>query len=326
MTNKNSKIYIAGHTGLVGSAILKNLINKGFKNIITKTHSQLDLTDQSKVKDFFNYEKPEYVYLAAGKVGGIYANSTQPADFIYTNLMIEANVIHSAFESKVKNLLFLGSSCIYPKYANQPIKESELLTNTLEPTNEPYAIAKIAGIKICESYNRQFGESHGIDYRSVMPTNLYGPGDNYDPKNSHVIPALMQRLHNAKLNKEPFIKVWGTGSPKREFLFVDDLADACVYIMNLDKEKINEHMPPMIGHINIGSGNEMTIKELVIALKKIVCYEGEIIFDSSKPDGTPRKLLDNSLIQNLGWKPTTELNEGLLKTYKAFQKSINNTN
>ena len=323
MIDRELKIYIAGHRGLVGSAIFRNLTNKGFSNIITRTHDQLDLTNQSKVIDFFDTEKPDEVYLAAGKVGGIYANNSRPADFIYTNLMIESNVINSAFENKVKKLLFLGSSCIYPKYANQPMSENELLTNTLESTNEPYAIAKIAGIKLCESYNRQFGESHGIDYRSVMPSNLYGPGDNYHPKNSHVIPALILRLHEAKLNNEPAITVWGTGTPRREFLYVDDLADACVHIMNINKQIYSKNREPMLSHINVGAGYDMTINELVQIIKKVVGYSGDIVFDASKPDGPPRKLLDNSLIKDLGWKPKIEITKGLIKTYEAFQSVVN---
>ena len=323
MIDRELKIYIAGHRGLVGSAIFRNLTNKGFNNIITRTHDQLDLTNQSKVIDFFDTEKPDQVYLAAGKVGGIYANNSRPADFIYTNLMIESNVINSAFENKVKKLLFLGSSCIYPKYANQPMSENELLTNTLEPTNEPYAIAKIAGIKLCESYNRQFGESHGIDYRSVMPTNLYGPGDNYHPKNSHVIPALILRLHEAKLNNDPAVTVWGTGTPRREFLYVDDLADACVHIMNINKQIYSKNRKPMLSHINVGAGYDMTINELVQIIKKVVGYSGDIVFDVSKTDGSPRKLLDSSLIKNLGWKPKIEITKGLIKTYEAFQSVVN---
>jgi GDP-L-fucose synthase len=318
MYDKNLKIYVAGHTGLVGSAIYRELLNRGFTNIITRTHKQLDLTNQSKVVDFFNHERPEQVYLAAGKVGGIYANNAQPADFIYQNLMIESNVINSAFENNVTRLLFLGSSCIYPKLANQPITENELLTNTLEPTNEPYAIAKIAGIKLCESYNRQFSKSHGIDYRSVMPTNLYGPGDNYHPKNSHVIPALILKLHEAKLNNKSSIEVWGTGMPRREFLYIDDLSDACIHIMNMSKQEYIGDSKTLPSHINIGAGEDMTIKELVQVIKKIVGFNGKIVFDNTKPDGSPRKLLDSSLINGTGWNPKVSIIDGLTQTYKAF--------
>ena len=322
MINKDAKIYIAGHTGLVGSAIIKNLNNKGFNNIITRTHQQLDLTNQSKVRDFFDVERPDQVYLAAGKVGGIYANNAYPANFIYTNLMIESNVINSSYETDVKKLLFLGSSCIYPRNASQPMSESELLTNTLEVTNEPYAIAKIAGIKLCESYNRQYGASNNIDYRSVVPTNLYGPGDNYHPENSHVIPALILRLHEAKLNNSPSVAIWGTGKPRREFLYIDDLADACVYIMNINKQKYIKHTKSMLSHVNVGAGYDITINELAQTIKKVVGYEGDIDFDNTKPDGSPQKLLDSSLINDLGWSSSIEIKKGLTKTYKAFQHLI----
>jgi len=317
----SSKIFVAGHRGMVGSAIIRNLINKGFKNLVYKDSSELNLTRQSEVDYFFKTEKPDQVYLAAAKVGGINANNLYPADFIYDNLMIESNVINSAFNYGVKKLLFLGSSCIYPKYCNQPIDESDLLTGALEPTNEPYAISKIAGIKLCESYNRQYGDSHSIDYRSIMPTNLYGTGDNYHPDNSHVIPALIGRFHEAKLRKSPSVVVWGTGNAKREFLFVDDLAEACVFVMNIDKEIYSKHTESMISHLNVGYGIDITIKELAKLVKDIVGFEGSISFDSSKPDGTPKKLLDSSKINLLGWKPKVDLIDGLRITYENFLKS-----
>jgi len=317
----SSKIFVAGHRGMVGSAIIRNLINKGFKNLVYKDSSELNLTRQSEVDYFFKTEKPDQVYLAAAKVGGINANNLYPADFIYDNLMIESNVINSAFNYGVKKLLFLGSSCIYPKYCNQPIDESDLLTGALEPTNEPYAISKIAGIKLCESYNRQYGDSHSIDYRSIMPTNLYGTGDNYHPDNSHVIPALIGRFHEAKLKKSPSVVVWGTGNAKREFLFVDDLAEACVFVMNIDKEIYSKHTESMISHLNVGYGIDITIKELAKLVKDIVGFEGSISFDSSKPDGTPKKLLDSSKINLLGWKPKVDLIDGLRITYENFLKS-----
>jgi GDP-L-fucose synthase len=279
-TDLNTKIYIAGHRGMVGSAIVRNLEAKGFTNIVTRTHAELDLTNQAAVKDFFETEKPDQVYLAAAKVGGIYANNTFPAEFIYQNLMMEANIIHQAFVSGVKKLLFLGSSCIYPKLAPQPMSEDALLTGKLEPTNEPYAIAKIAGIKLCESYNRQYGGSHGIDYRSVMPTNLYGPGDNYHPENSHVIPALIRRFHEAKVNQLPEVVIWGTGTPRREFLYVDDMAAASVFVMELDKKTYDEQTDPMQSHINVGFGSDVTIAELAKAVGEVVGYEGSICFDA----------------------------------------------
>jgi len=318
--SKSDKIYVAGHRGMVGSAIIRVLKDQGFENIITRTHSELDLTNQQQVQEFFSQEKPNEVYLAAAKVGGIFANDTYPADFIYQNLMIEANVIHAAFKSGIKKLLFLGSSCIYPKLADQPMREDALLSGYLEPTNEPYAIAKIAGIKLCESYNRQYSESHGVDYRSVMPTNLYGPGDNYHPENSHVIPALIRRFHEAKINNDEKVIVWGSGNPKREFLYVDDMASASVHVMNLDKETYDQNTNEMCSHINVGTGKDLSIGELAKILKKIIGFAGEIEFDSSKPDGSPRKLMDSSRLNSLGWNPRFSLEEGLHKTYYDFKK------
>jgi GDP-L-fucose synthase len=320
-TNLNQKIYVAGHRGMVGSAIVRNLQAKGFTNIVTRTHAQLDLTNQAQVKAFFEQEKPAQVYLAAAKVGGIYANNTFPAEFIYQNLMMEANVIHQAFEVGVKKLLFLGSSCIYPKLAPQPMAEDALLTGTLESTNEPYAIAKIAGIKLCESYNRQYGQSHGIDYRSVMPTNLYGPGDNYHPENSHVIPALIRRFHEAKVANAPEVLIWGTGTPKREFLYVDDMAAASVFVMELAKEIYDQHTQPMQSHINVGFGDDVTIADLAKAVAKATGYAGKIGFDASKPDGTPRKWMDSGRLNRLGWQATVDLETGLQQAYADFLKT-----
>ena len=317
-TDLNTKIYIAGHRGMVGSAIVRNLEEKGFTNIITRTHAELDLTNQAAMQAFFETEKPEQVYLAAAKVGGIYANSTFPAEFIYQNLMIQNNVIHQAFTSGVKKLLFLGSSCIYPKFAPQPMSEDALLTGKLESTNESYAIAKIAGIKMCESYNRQYGQTHGIDYRSVMPTNLYGPGDNYHPENSHVIPALIRRFHEAKVNKRPEVVVWGTGTPRREFLYVDDMASASVFVMELEKKIYDQQTDPMQSHINVGFGSDVTIAELAKAVGQAVDYKGKISFDTSKPDGTARKWIDSSKLNKLGWSAKVELEKGLLLTYRDF--------
>jgi GDP-L-fucose synthase len=316
----NQKIYVAGHRGMVGSAIVRILKAQGYSNIVTSTHSELDLTNQAAVKTFFEQEKPAQVYLAAAKVGGIYANNTFPADFIYQNLMMEANVIHQAFESGVKKLLFLGSSCIYPKLAPQPMSENTLLTGLLEPTNEPYAIAKIAGIKLCESYNRQYGQSHGIDYRSVMPTNLYGPGDNYHPENSHVIPALIRRFHEAKVANTPEVLIWGTGTPKREFLYVDDMAAASVFVMDLAKSVYDQHTSPMQSHINVGFGSDVTIAQLATAVAKATDYSGKIGFDSSKPDGAPRKWMDSSRLNRLGWQAKVDLESGLKKAYEDFLK------
>ena len=320
------KIYVAGHRGMVGSAILRQLQAQGHPTecIVTRTHAELDLTNQAAVNAFFAAEKPDQVYLAAAKVGGIHANNTYPAEFIYQNLMMQANVIDAAFRNGVQKLLFLGSSCIYPKLADQPMREDLLLTSTLEPTNEPYAIAKIAGIKLCESYNRQYGQSHGVDYRSVMPTNLYGPGDNYHPENSHVIPALIRRFHEAKVNHAPKVTIWGSGTPKREFLYVDDMATASVYVMNLDKSTYDQYTQPMLSHINVGCGLDITIKELAELVGKTIGYQGEIVFDISKPDGTPRKLMDSSRLNALGWQATVNLEEGLALASADFQKNHTN--
>jgi GDP-L-fucose synthase len=308
---------------MVGSAIVRALEARGDAEIIIRTHAELDLTDQAAVRAFFADERPDQVYLAAAKVGGIHANNTYPAEFIYVNLMIEANVIDAAFQNGVKKLLLLGSSCIYPRLAPQPMREDALLTGPLESTNEPYAIAKITGIKLCESYNRQYGESHDIDYRSVMPTNLYGPGDNYHPENSHVIPALIRRFHEAKVSDVPHVTIWGTGSPRREFLFVDDMADASVYVMELDSSTYKEHTEDMLGHINVGFGEDLTIASLARTIGDIVGYKGETRFDESRPDGTPRKLMDSSRINALGWSAQTSLEEGLKFTYKDFLKNYN---
>ncbi len=315
------KIYVAGHRGMVGSAIVRNLQSKGFSNIVGKTHSELDLTNQAAVAHFFAEEKPDQVYLAAAKVGGIHANNTFPAEFIYQNLMMEANIVHQAFEHGVKKLLFLGSSCIYPKLAPQPMAENALLTGKLESTNEPYAIAKIAGIKLCESYNRQYGESHGIDYRSVMPTNLYGPGDNYHPENSHVIPALIRRFHEAKIGNAPEVVIWGTGTPKREFLYVDDMAAASVFVMEMPKPVYDQNIEPMESHINVGYGSDITILELAHAVAKVVGYTGKIKTDPTKPDGTPRKQMDSSKLNHLGWQAQYDLDAGLVLAYADFQKN-----
>ena len=322
MNTPQPKIYVAGHRGMVGSAILRLLQEQGQKSIITKTRAELDLCNQTSVAQFFAEEKPDQVYLAAAKVGGIHANHTYPAEFIYENLMVECNVIHQAFVNGVKKLLFLGSSCIYPQLAPQPMSESALLTGPLEPTNEPYAIAKIAGIKLCESYNRQYATSHGIDYRSVMPTNLYGPGDNYHPENSHVIPALLRRFHEAKIGKIPQVMIWGTGRPKREFLYVDDMASASIFVMNLEKEIYDQHTQPMQSHINVGFGSDISIQELAHIISETVGYTGRIAFDSSKPDGAPRKWMDSSKIQGLGWQPQTDLGEGLKIAYAEMVSRI----
>ena len=307
---------------MVGAAIMRTLESRGETNIITRTHAELDLTNQAQVNAFFKEQKPDQVYLAAAKVGGIHANTTYPAEFIYQNLMIEANVIHAAFMNGVKKLLFLGSSCIYPRNAEQPMREDALLTGKLEATNEPYAIAKIAGIKLCESYNRQYGagsnDDRGIDYRSVMPTNLYGPGDNYHPENSHVIPALIRRFHEAKINNAPSVTIWGTGTPKREFLYVDDMARASVHVMNLDKAIYDQHTEPMCSHINVGTGSDLTIKKLAETIKTVVGYAGDIDFDPLKPDGSPRKLMDSQRLNSLGWQPEVSLKEGLAKAYADF--------
>ena len=320
MSSKQSKIFVAGHLGMVGSAIVKELSASGESNIVTRSRSDLDLTNQASVNEFFNYERPDQVYLAAAKVGGIFANETYPAEFIYDNIMIEANVINAAFLSGVKKLLFLGSSCIYPKFSEQPMREDALLTGKLESTNEPYAIAKIAGIKLCESYNRQYGVSHGVDFRSVMPTNLYGPGDNYDLEYGHVIPALIRRFHEAKINQAPSVKIWGTGTSRREFLFVDDMARACVHVMQMDKQAYEQQTEAMCSHINVGSGSDITIEALAEAIKVVVGYDGTMCFDPSKPDGTPRKLMDSSRLNSLGWTSSTSLNDGLAIAYSDFLK------
>lgn len=310
------KIFVAGHRGMVGSAIVRQLQKEPTNEIITATREELDLTNQTAVNDFLAQHKFDQVYLAAAKVGGIHANNTYPADFIYENLMIQANVIHAAHSNNVQKLLFLGSSCIYPKLAEQPIRERALLTGTLEPTNEPYAIAKIAGIKLCESYNRQYGR----DYRSVMPTNLYGPGDNYHPENSHVIPALIRRFHEAKKNNAPEVVAWGTGTPKREFLFVDDMAKASVFVMNLESKTYKANTNSMLSHINVGSGIDCTIKELTESVATTVGYQGQIIWDTSKPDGAPRKLMDVSQLSSLGWRSTINLDVGLKHAYAEFKE------
>ena len=353
--NLAPKIFVAGHQGMVGSAIVRYLLARGHtpESLILRTHEELDLIDQAAVRTFFDQQKPNQVYLAAAKVGGIHANNTYPAEFIYQNLMIQANVIDASFRNGVKKLLFLGSSCIYPKMVPQPMREDALLTGTLQSTNEPYAIAKIAGIKLCESYNRQYGQSHGVDYRSVMPTNLYGPGDNYSLQNSHVIPALIRKFHLAKLAMEPDWQaieqdtkkhgpipeellvqirefhgnknqtpIWGTGTPKREFLYVDDMAAACVQVMNLDKTIYDQHTQPMLSHVNVGWGQDITIRQLAETIAKTVGYTGDITFDASQPDGTPRKLLDSSRINTLGWQPKIGLEEGLALAYKDFLQMV----
>jgi len=310
----NKKIYVAGHRGMVGSAIVRALRSREEIDIVVRTHEELDLTNQSMVDTFFQEEKPNQVYLAAAKVGGIHANNSYPADFIYQNLMIQANIIHVAHKNNIQKLLFLGSSCIYPKAVKQPMQEEALLTGTLEPTNEPYAIAKIAGIKLCESYNRQ----HNRDYRSVMPTNLYGPGDNYHPENSHVIPALIRKFHEATANKASAVTVWGSGNPKREFLYVDDMASASTHIMNLDNATYQANTQPMLSHINVGSGHDITIKELAEMVAAVTKFKGDILFDSNKPDGPPRKLMDSTRLNNLGWQPKTALKEGLKLAYSDY--------
>ncbi|MES9963891.1 MAG: GDP-L-fucose synthase [Candidatus Sedimenticola sp. 20ELBAFRAG] len=318
----DAKIYVAGHRGLVGLALIKNLSSKGFSNFVTRTHSELDLTDQAAVESFFADEKPQYVFLAAAKVGGIHANNEYPAEFIYDNIMIQANVIHSSYNNNVSRLLFLGSSCIYPKMAPQPMKEEYLLTGPLEPTNRPYALAKIAGIEMCWSYNRQYGTR----YLAVMPTNLYGPGDNYHPVNSHVIPGLIHRFHGAKESGSPAVTVWGTGLAKREFLYSDDMADACVYLMGLSDTKASSVFgvnadkgadcgPPVV---NIGVGVDISIRELANMIKEVVGFKGQIIFDESKPDGAPRKCLAVNRLDNLGWKPAINLEQGLKKAYQDY--------
>jgi len=316
--NLNDKIYIAGHRGLVGSAIVRQLESRGFTNLIMRTHKELDLTNQTQVQNLFTQENPDYVILAAAKVGGIHANNTYPADFIYQNMMIEANVINSAYESKVKRLLFLGSTCIYPKAVEQPMCEDALLTDVLEPTNEPYALAKIAGIKLCESYNRQ----HGTDFRSVMPTNIYGVNDNFHPEDSHVIPALMQRFHQAKINNDAEVVVWGTGNSMREFLYVDDMAEASLFVLGLDEKTYKNNTQTMLSHINIGTGKDITIRDMAQTMKQVVGFEGELTFDTNKPDGAPRKLIDVSRLSNMGWKYNVDLEDGLTKTYNWYLENF----
>jgi len=305
--NKNAKIYVAGHRGMVGSALVRKLTEQGHTHIITKTSSELDLRNQQVVSDFFEKEKPEFVFLAAAKVGGIHANNTYRAEFLYDNLMMEANIIHASYLQKVKKLMFLGSSCIYPKLAPQPLKEEYLLTGLLEPTNEPYAIAKIAGIKLCEAYRSQYA----CNFISVMPTNLYGPNDNYDLNNSHVLPALIRKFHSAKTENNPEVVVWGTGVPLREFLHVDDLADACYFLM------LNYNQAELV---NIGCGEDISIKDLALLVKDVVNYKGNLVFDTSKPDGTPRKLLDISKLKKLGWSPKIKLKEGITSVYNEVKE------
>ncbi len=314
------RIFVAGHRGMVGQAICRQIIDEGDHELITRTRQELDLTNQADVAAFFQKEKPDAVILAAAKVGGIHANNTYPAEFIYENIQIQNNVIHQAHLADVQSLLFLGSSCIYPKFAAQPMSESELLTGTLEPTNEPYAIAKIAGIKMCESYNRQYGR----DYRAVMPTNLYGPGDNFHPENSHVVPALIRRFYEAKLENTPEVVVWGTGTPKREFLDVDDMASASLFVMGLDKSTYEANTEDMLSHINVGTGKEVSIGELAETIKEVVGYEGKLTFDTSKPDGTPRKLLDVDRLKSMGWTYDIDLREGLEKAFNWFLKNQDN--
>ncbi|MGX4641792.1 GDP-L-fucose synthase [Massilia sp. SYSU DXS3249] len=314
MNNPDPRIYVAGHRGLVGSAIMRVLRARGHTNIVTRTHDELELTDQAAVRAFFRAERIDQVYLAAARVGGIHANNTYPAEFIYDNLMVQANVVHEAWRAGVGRLLFLGSSCIYPRLAQQPIREEYLMDGALEPTNEPYAVAKIAGIKLCESYNRQYG----TDFRSVMPTNLYGPGDNYHPQNSHVIPALVRRFHEAKADGAAEVVIWGSGKPMREFLYVDDMAAASVHVMDLPPERYRAVTDPMHSHINVGSGTDVSIHELAHLVSEVVGFTGRIVFDATKPDGTPRKLLDVSKLRALGWSAGTPLREGLHRAYAAF--------
>jgi len=317
---KSPLIYVAGHRGMVGSAIVRRLVAQGHPadRIITRTHAELELTEQAAVRAFLAKEKPDQVYLAAAKVGGIHANNSYPAEFIYDNLMVEANLVHESFRAGVGKLLFLGSSCIYPKLAAQPMNEDALLTGKLEPTNEPYAIAKIAGIKLCESYNRQYGASHGVDYRSVMPTNLYGPGDNYHPQNSHVVPALIRRFHEAKASGAPTVTLWGTGTPLREFLHVDDMAAASVFVMNLPKAVYDQQTQPMQSHLNVGFGSDLSIRALAETIARVVGYTGAIAVDPAQPDGTPRKLMDSRRLNALGWQPSIPLEQGLAGAYADF--------
>jgi len=315
-----AKIFVAGHRGMVGGALVRALLSQGVpaNSMLTRSRQELDLTQQQAVRDFFDQEKPDQVYLAAAKVGGIHANNSFPADFIYENLMVQSNVIEAAFRSGVKKLLFLGSSCIYPRLAEQPMRESALLSGPLEPTNEPYAIAKIAGIKLCESYNRQYGASHGVDYRSAMPTNLYGEGDNYHPTHSHVLPALIRRFHEAKLAGASSVTLWGTGKARREFLYVDDMAAACLHLMNLSQQDYAKHTDPMQSHVNVGSGTDITIAEVAEMIREVVGFKGAIAFDTSMPDGPPRKWMNSERLQSLGWQPTVSLAEGLQKSYADF--------
>lgn len=315
-----TKIYVAGHRGMVGSALVRQLESLDGIELIARARSELDLTNQLAVRAFFEKERPDQVYLAAAKVGGIHANNEYPADFIYENLMIEANIIHEAFRSGVRKLLFLGSSCIYPKLAEQPMRENALLTDVLESTNEPYALAKIAGIKLCESYNRQYD----VDYRSVMPTNLYGQNDNFHPENSHVIPALMRRIHEAKLAGDTEVVIWGSGTPMREFLHVDDMAAASIYVMNLDPDAYKANTQPMLSHINVGTGEDCTIRELAETLINVIGFNGELAFDSTKPDGTPRKLMDVSRLSDMGWQSNISLRQGLSETYQWFLQNVEN--
>lgn len=319
MNNVKNRIFVAGHNGMVGSAIVRQLEKAGDVEIVIRSRKELDLLNQQAVSDFFQNEKIDQVYLAAAKVGGIHANNTYPADFIYENLMIECNIIHSAHMANIQQLLFLGSSCIYPKLAEQPMAESALLTGTLEPTNEPYAIAKIAGIKLCESYNRQYGR----DYRSVMPTNLYGPGDNFHPENSHVIPALIRRFHEAKVNGDKEVVAWGSGKPMREFLYVDDMAEASIHVMNLDKSIYDENTESMLSHINVGSGVDCTIQELVKTIVRVVGFKGDIKFDNTKPDGVSRKLMSVECLKLMGWNSSTSLENGLISSYQWFVDNQN---
>jgi GDP-L-fucose synthase len=324
--DKHSKIYIAGHNGLVGSAITRNLKQKGYDNLVTRVHADLDLTDQKAAAAFFASEKPEYVFLAAAKVGGILANNIYPAEFIRDNLVIQANVIHEAYRSGVKRLMFLGSSCIYPKLAPQPMKEEHLLTGSLEATNRPYAVAKIAGVEMCWSYNRQYG----TQYLAAMPTNLYGPGDNYHPTNSHVIPALIRKFHEAKIHNNSTVTIWGTGKPKREFMYSEDMADACIYLMGLpeekfqsllgsDESKTGKFAPPLV---NVGVGEDITIRELAVLISEVVAFRGDLVFDTTKPDGTPRKLMDTTLLNSMGWRARTPLAAGLAIAYAEFANKV----
>ena len=321
MKNTDLKIFVAGHQGMVGSALVRELNRRGYQNIVTRTHQELDLIDQSVVRDFFQIEKPDQVFLAAAKVGGIYANNTYPAEFIRENLAIQTNVIHESYRAGTKKLLFLGSSCIYPRVAPQPIDERQLLIGPMELTNEPYAIAKIAGIKMCESYNRQYA-SEGIDFRAVMPSNLYGPGDSYHPQNSHVIPGLIHKLHHGKQRSLPSVTLWGTGKAMREFLYVDDMASACVHVMNLERSVVDNVTEPQCSHINIGYGYDLTIKDLAAKVANVIGYTGDIKYDAGKPDGTPKKLLNSNLLRSTGWEPRVSLEQGLELTYADYLSHV----